>query len=540
MSRRGLVVSIIVTSFLTLAVSRFTRAQNKQTQTPEDKPRKVKTEPDKVLIEWPRKDVSLIITADELRAYNKLHTNEERENFIDNFWRNRDPSPDTEENEYKEAYYERIAYANEHFASGKPGWLTDRGRIYIRWGKPDSVESHPAGGTYNRESSEGGGSTTVYPFEKWFYRYLPNVRNGAEIEFVDPTGTGEYRLARNPDEKDALLNIPGAGQTLDEMLGLSTKADRVANVGGFGMVNYRRQQDSPFDALDLRRGLETPPPIKSNDPDGISIPSPKIDPDALDFVVQVAYFRLLDGRVNTAFTIQTDNKDLVFKESGGLPTAKLNIVGRLTTVAEHRVGGFEDTVTTSATAAELSDAKERKSVYGKAVALFPGVYRLDVLVRDVASGSTGTKRVGFTVPKYDPQQIAASTIVLATRLESLKGQPAFGPFVIGQTKVIPNISGIYHRGDPMGVYLQVYNSGIDQTTLRPSVEVEYALLKDGKEVGKQREDWRDMGNTSERLTLARLIDTRALVPGEYEIQVRIRDLVSGQQLSPSAKFSVVR
>src|ERR1700687_5741687 len=234
MFRRGLAVGL-ATIFLTLIVSAFIHAQNKQTQTPEDKPRKVKTEPDKVLIKWPKKECSLIITPDELRAYNKLHTNEERENFIDTFWRNRDPSPDTEENEYKDAYYERIAYANEHFASGKPGWLTDRGRIYIRWGKPDSVESYPAGGTYNREASEGGGSTTVYPFEKWFYRYLPNVRNGAEIEFVDPTGTGEYRLARNPDEKDALLNIPGAGQTLDEMLGLSTKADRVANVGGFGM-----------------------------------------------------------------------------------------------------------------------------------------------------------------------------------------------------------------------------------------------------------------------------------------------------------------
>ena len=540
MSRRGLVVSIIATSFLTLAVSGFTRAQTKQTQTPEDKSRKVKTEPDKVLKEWPSKDVSVIITPDEGRAYDKLQTNEERENFIAEFWRRRDPSPDTEENEYRDGYYERIAYANEHFASGKPGWLTDRGRIYIRWGKPDGVESHPAGGAYNREASEGGGSTTVYPFERWFYRDIPNVRSGAEIEFVDPTGTGEYRLARNPDEKDALVNIPGAGLTLSEQLGFTTKADRVANVGGFGMVNYRRQQDSPFDMMELRNGLETPPPVKSSDPGGILIPSPNIDSDALDFVVQVAYFRLGDGRVNTAFTIQTDNKDLVFKESGGLPTAKLNIVGRLTTVAEHKVGGFEDTVTTSATAAELSEAKERKSVYGKAVALFPGVYRLDVLVRDVASGSAGMRRVGFTVPKYDPQRIAASTIVLATRLESLKGQPAFGPFVIGQTKVIPNVSGIYHRGDPVGVYLQVYNSGIDQTTLRPSVEVEYALLKDGKEVGKQREDWRDMGNTSERLTLARLIDTRALVPGEYEIQVRIRDLVTGQQLAPATKFTVVQ
>ncbi len=112
--------------------------------------------------------------------------------------------------------------------------------------------------------------------------------------------------------------------------------------------------------------------------------------------------------------------------------------------------------------------------------------------------------------------------------------------MIGQTKVIPNVSGVYHRGAPVGLYLQVYNAGIDQTTLRPSVDVEYVLLKGGKELGKQSEDWRGAGEASQRLTLARLIDTRALPPGDYEVQVRIRDRVSGQELSPTGKFSVVQ
>jgi 5-hydroxyisourate hydrolase-like protein (transthyretin family) len=88
------------------------------------------------------------------------------------------------------------------------------------------------------------------------------------------------------------------------------------------------------------------------------------------------------------------------------------------------------------------------------------------------------------------------------------------------------------------VYLQVYNAAIDQTTLRPAADAEYVLLKDGKEISKQFEDWREINDAGQRLTLTRLIDTRALASGEYEIQVRIRDHVSGETIERSAKFSI--
>jgi hypothetical protein len=172
--------------------------------------------------------------------------------------------------------------------------------------------------------------------------------------------------------------------------------------------------------------------------------------------------------------------------------------------------------------------------------LAPGTYKVDVIVRDVVSGATGIRHLGFTVPKYDTQKLSTSTLILAAKLESLADQPAVGQFVIGQTKVIPNVSGTYKRGQTVGVYMQVYNAGIDQTTLRPSVDVEYALLKDGKELGKQTEDWRGMSDSGQRLTLARLIDSSGLPPGNYELSIRVRDRVSGQTLSPTTKFTVVQ
>jgi GWxTD domain-containing protein len=535
-------LAILVSSLALVAFPSFSQSQKNQdqkNQDPSEKPRNVKPELKKAYKDWLEKDVAYVITDEERKAFKKLQTDDERERFIEEFWRRRDPDPDTDENEFKEEYYERVAYANEHFSSGIPGWKSDRGRIWIMYGKPDERETHPMGGQYERPSYEGGGSTSTYPFEIWFYRYIAGVGSGVEIEFVDPTGSGEYRIARNPNEKDALLYVPGAGLTLSEQLGLSDKADRVAYANGIGNPNYQREQDSPFSRLQLIADLSRPPQVKFNDLAGLA-GTPSVDENPLNFDVRVDFFRQSDERVITAFTIQAENRDLVFQDSGGLQQARMNIFGRITSVAGRRVGIFEDPVVTTATPQELTEAKDRKSAYQKALPLPPGTYKVDVIVRDVASGATGIRHIGFTVPRYDQQKLSTSTLVLAAKMESMIDKPAVGQFVIGNTKVIPNVSALYHQGQPVGVFMQVYNAGIDQTTLRPSVDVEYALLKDGKELGKQTEDWRGMSDSGQRLTLARLIDTRPLSPGEYEIAIRIRDRVSGQTLSPTAKFTVVQ
>jgi GWxTD domain-containing protein len=533
-------VRLIVFPLILAGASLLSFAQDpRQTQDPMEKPRNVKPELKKAYKDWLEKDVTYIITDEEKKAFRKLATDDEREKFIEEFWRRRDPDPDTDENEYKEEYYERIAYANEHFASGIPGWKSDRGRIWIMYGKPDERETHPAGGPYDRPSYEGGGMTTAYPFEQWFYRYIPGVGSGVEIEFVDPTGSGEFRIATNPNEKDAMLLIPGAGLTLSEQLGLSSKTDRVTAMGQYGLNNYQRAQDSPFARIQLLADLNRAPQVKFNDL-ASAVNTGVIEENPLNFDIRVDFFRQSDERVITAFTIQTENRDLAFTDSGGLQQARINIFGRITSVAGRRAGVFEDPVITTATTTELTDAKERKSAYQKAVALVPGTYKVDVIVRDVTSGATGVRHIGFTVPKYDVQKLSTSTLVLASKLESLGDQPAVGQFVIGQTKVIPNVSGIYHRGSPLGVYMQIYNAGIDQTTLRPAVDVEYVLMKNGKEVGRQPENWQGMSDAGQRLTLARLIDSQLLVPGEYELTIRIRDRVSGQALAPTAKFTIVQ
>ena len=510
---------------------------------PNDNPRNVKPELKQAYKKWLENDVAYIITNEERKAFKALATDEERENFIESFWRRRDPDPDTEENEYREEYYERIAYANEKFTSGIPGWKTDRGRVYIAWGKPDSIESRPAGGAYERPSYEGGGSTTTYPFEIWFYRHLEGVGDGLEIEFVDPSGTGEYRMARDANEKDALRMVPGAGLTTGEQLGLTDKSDRITGAAGGRSQTYMREQDSPFRRLEIMTGLQRPPAVKFSDLQGIAggDSGSVLDKDPLLFDVRVDYFRQSDDRVITTFTVQTNNKELSFEDAGGLLTAKMNIFGRITAVSGKRSGIFEDSVTANATPTELSEMRDRKSIYQKAIALTPGTYKVDVVVRDVKTGNKGIVNMGFVVPRYDDKKLSTSTMVLTSKLRTTTDRDIGQMFVIGNAKVIPNLSGVYRMGQEVGIYLQVYNSEIDQTTLRPAVDVQYILSKDGKELLRQTEDWSGLSDSGQRLTLARLLPTAGLTPGDYEIKVQIKDRVrtEGQQvIENKGKFTI--
>ena len=320
MSKTGFLQNVVLLLLLAGGSTSIALAQppdkDKPRQDPNDKPHNVKAEKKDVYKKWLENDVPYIITDEEKKAFKALTTDEERENFIENFWRRRDPNPDTEENEFREQYYERIAYANEHFTSGMPGWKSDRGRIYIAWGKPDSVESHPSGGSYARPSYEGGGDITAYPFETWFYRHLDNVGDGIEIEFVDPTNSGEYRLARDPNEKNALSTTPYGAMTAAEQLGLGNQGTGL----GTDPSVYQREQDNPFRRMEIETNLFRPPQVKFSDLEQLAggDSGSVFDKDPMKFDLRIDFFRQCDDRVITAFTVQTDNKDLHFKDAGGL------------------------------------------------------------------------------------------------------------------------------------------------------------------------------------------------------------------------------
>lgn len=500
---------------------------------------------DKVYKRWLDNDVAYIITPEERSAFKKLQTDEEREQFIEQFWLRRDPDPDTPENEYREEYYRRIAYANEHYSSGIPGWKTDRGRIYITFGPPDEVESHPAGGPYDRPFYEGGGTTSTYPFEIWFYRYLEGVGSGVEIEFVDPTQTGEYRIARNADEKDALLYVPNAGLNFFESLGLSSKADRVAfSPGNQNRLPYgRRIQDQPFERLQLIANLQKAPKVKFNDLQA-RVSEPTVQFDVLPFAVRIDFLRVSDTSVVSSFTMQLDHSDLSFKNIGGIAQATVNVHARITALSGRKAGIFEDVVEARTREEDLALESKRSSVYQKNVILEPGRYKIDVVVRDVVSGHTGIVHQGFEVPKYNSEKLQSSTLVIADLVESLNGKVAAGQFIFGANKVRPNVSQRFKPEQSLGVYLQAYNVQIDQAQLKPKVNVEYIIMKQGKEIWRMKEDGKiptvDLDGNGQQITLGRMIPLKGFEPGDYEIMARITDEVAQQTIEPKAFFTVIK
>jgi len=184
--------------------------------------------------------------------------------------------------------------------------------------------------------------------------------------------------------------------------------------------------------------------------------------------------------------------------------------------------------------------RDRKSIYQKAVALTPGTYKVDVVVRDVATGNRGVVNQGFTVPRYDEKKLSTSTLILASKMRTTNERDVGGMFVIGNAKVVPNLAGVYKQGQDVGVYLQVYNAGIDQTTLRPAVDVEYVVSKGGKEILRQPEDWSGLSDSGQRLTLARLLPTDALPLGDYELKVLTKDRVGGQVIENKSKFTIAQ
>src|SRR5712692_5752195 len=492
---------------------------------------------------WLNEDVVYIITDEERQAFKRLNTDEEREQFVEQFWLRRDPTPDTVENEFKEEHYRRIAYANERYASGIPGWKADRGRIYITFGPPDEVESHPSGGTYERPPEEGGGTTSTFPFEKWRYRYIEGIGNDVILEFVDPTMTGEYRLTMDPSEKDALLMVPNAGLTLMEQMGLSDKTQRFNRTDGtrlgeaFGGQPLRMNQ---FERLELYAKVQKPPVIKFKDLEA-AVES-HIRYNTLPFQIRTDYVKITDSSVLTAITLQLQRKDLMFKEKDGLQTAIVNIFARITTVSRRVANIFEDVVTVQVPPDQLQKAAAGASIYQKAVPLAPGMYRLSLVLKDIVGETMSTYETALRVPKFEDEKLGHSSLILADVIEKVPSKSiGTGQFVVGSTKIRPRISESFKRDERLGISLQAYNFSVDEGTNKPSGTIQYEIYRAGKDE-KLLDFTEDItsvkGASAQQVTIEKLLPLTSLEPGKYTLKVKVTDNISKQSVMPTATFTV--
>jgi GWxTD domain-containing protein len=492
---------------------------------------------------WLDEDVGYIITAEERAAFKRLATAEEQENFIEQFWLRRDPTPDTAENEFKEEHYRRIAYANERFASGIPGWKTDRGRIYITYGPADEIESHPSGGTYNRPYEEGGGTTQTYPFEIWRYRYIEGVGTDVLIEFVDKSMTGEYRMTLDPSEKDALLYVPKRGLTWMEEMGLADKSDRFSRTDGTHLGVSQDQLPArlqPFERLQTFANLQKPPAVKFKDLEAAV--SSKITYNILPMKVRVDYVRMTNTSVLTNITVLFDRRDLQFQNKDGVQRATVNLYARITNMSRRPISVFEEPITVEVPAEFLEEAVRGSSIYGKSVPLAPGMYRLNIVAKDVVGGNMNNYEAALTVPRFDDETLSSSTMVLADVLEPVPTRNiGTGQFVIGTMKVRPRLGETFRVNEKMGVYVQFYNFAPDEQTHKPNGAIQYEVIKDGtnEKVIDFTEDLSTVeGASPTQVTVEKLLPLASVGPGRYNLRVTAIDRNRDKRVSTSSAFTV--
>src|SRR6266403_676401 len=490
--------------------------------------------------QWLTEDVTYIISPDERNAFLQLDTNEEREQFIEQFWLRRSSNPDLPENDFKEEHYRRIAYANEHYASGIPGWKTDRGRMYIMWGPADEVESHPTGGTYDRPMEEGGGSTSTYPWETWRWRYLEGIGENIILEFVDPSGSGEYRLTMDPSEKDALLHVPGAGLSLMESMGMASKTDRFTRSDGTNLPTTMGGQSASmneFNRLELYAKVNKPPEVKFKDLEAVV--TSRIVRDQVHFNWRTDYLKVTNDTVLVPVTIQIPNGQLSFTSKEGIHSATMNIFGRITTLTGRVVQTFEDSVSRDFPDSLFQQSLKMQSIYQKAVPLRPGLYRLDLVIKDVQSGNVGVVNSRLAVPRYNDEKLEASSLILADQIEHVPAkQIGSGQFVLGSSKVRPRLDADFTTADRLGVYMQVYNLKPDDTTHKSSATFEFTVKKGNESIMQFKETSVEMKQTGDQVTIERLLPLATLAPGKYTLEVNATDTLSKQVISRTADFTV--
>jgi GWxTD domain-containing protein len=498
---------------------------------------------------WVEQDVKWIITDEELAAFKHLSNDEERDQFIENFWLRRNPNPDSPENEYREEHYARIAYANEHFAAGKAGWRTDRGHIYIAYGKPDSIDSHPSGGSYERPMEEGGGNTSTFPFEIWHYRYIEGVGDNVDIEFVDTCMCGDYHMTIDRSEKDALKYVPGAGLTLQEQMGRSSKADRFS--GGLEQLgkgmNSSGEQSKQFDRLDRFAKLQAAPVIKFKDLESYMVNSKILTGPPFLFDVRTDYVKVTNDTVLVPVTLQIHNKDITYKTKDGVSSGTVNILGRVSTIAGRPLQTFEETVGVQVPSELLEKEEQKQSVYWKAVPLTPGRYKVDLVIKDVNNPDhIGHWTRGILVPKYDDDQLAHSSLILADTMYRVPSKDiGAGNFVISNTHILPRVQTgpavpvNFHRNQNLNFWMQVYNLGIGENK-QNGATIEYQImdLATNKAVLDTSELTSKINPNADQVTLEKTLPLASLQPGQYEVSIKVNDGVKKQQTAESAKFTV--
>jgi len=328
-----------------------------------------------------------------------------------------------------------------------------------------------------------------------------------------------------------------------EQMGLANKTDRFNRTDGTHLgtpFGAETESMNEFTRLEQFAKLQAPPKIKFTDLE-TAITS-RLSYNILPMKTREDFFPVTDASVLTNVTLQFENKDLQFQLKDGVQKAVVDIYGKFSTMTRRVVRVFEDTVTCTSPPEYLQDYTKRRSIYQKTLPLAPGTYRLNVMAKDVVGGNLSNYEVAITVPHLDPDKLSSSTLILADLMEKVPSKSiGTGQFVIGDTKVRPRMGDVFRHDEKMGIYLKLYNFGADETTHKPSGQVEYEVVKTGtnERIFEFTEEVGQIPDASSSLvTIEKLLPLKTLAPGQYTIRLKVTDKNRNQTLTQQGQFTV--
>ena len=270
-----------------------------------------------------------------------------------------------------------------------------------------------------------------------------------------------------------------------------------------------------------------------------AIVTSRIVRDQVHFTWRTDFLKVTNDTVLVPVTVQIPNNQLSFQSKEGIHSATLNVFGRVSTLTGRVVQTFEDAVSKDFPDSLFQQSVKLQSIYQKAVPLRPGLYRLDLVIKDVQSGNVGVVNSRLQVPRYEDDKLESSSLILADQIEHVPAkQIGAGQFVLGSSKVRPRLEGDFTTADKLGIYMQVYNLKPDDKTHKSSATFEYTVKKGGAQVMQFKETSADMKQTGDQITIERLLPLATLAPGKYTLEINATDTLSNQTISRTADFTV--
>jgi GWxTD domain-containing protein len=478
---------------------------------------------------WIEEIASYIITKSERTVFESLTTSEERVRFIETFWKRRDPTPETPENEYQIEHYRRLAYVNRFFGAGRPGWRTDRGRLYILLGPPDVIDSDPMGRQMHQ-----------YPTEVWIYHRPahPRLPPNMEIAFVDTRLTGEYELTFN------LLKDADATRQMEALIGenfhdaMTLQEMRASNFGRSGTMHFGDGLLPELERLD-ELALVSQIPERQLRPLSEEVRTRfSFRAGPLEAARQIEFYRASEGQICTPVTLRVPYQDFTFLEKPDHYESRLDVFGRILGPDGEVIDEFNREEIVRVPRDQLDRMKTEFLLYQLIFYAPPGQYQLELAVRDNASNTVRTAVETLRVPDLE-QSLSLSSVVLADAIVKLDPPPKAGekePFTFGELEAVPNFTRTFTARGTLNVYFEAYNLALDDEG-KNSLKLSYRFEREGARYREVPATYLYPTDQRQRSIMS-AIPLKDFTPGDYLLHITLTDGVAERSVAAEIDFHV--